>query len=253
MFDNFFEIFLADTKEGRAIHYNIRYQVYCEELEYEDSEQFPDKKEFDKWDPANDQDQRSRLFLVRLKHTKEWVGAMRLVHSSSQKLPLQEVSSLNHNVDNSSIEVSRLCLVKRLRKPYIQYPYGINETSASNYQLATKEKVADENQEKYFQHNSKVKNTIISGLFNAVSNYCKSNNIKSCYLLSSKGLMRIVKRQGFSIKQVGSSCKHRGSMRSPYLIDVDRVKVNPLGKAFNKSYRLFSELGQQKVAFSALA
>ena len=241
MFDSFFEVFLADTKEGREIHYNVRYQVYCEELGYEDTAQYPDKQEFDKWDPQSDNDQRALLFLVRLKHTKEWVGAMRLIRSGGRSgFPLQEVSSLDHNVDDFSVEVSRLCLVKSIRKPYIQNSYGIDEMDVSNDPLATK--TAENKDVKLFYNTPKVKSTIIWGLFNAASNYCFNNNINKWYLLSSKGLIRIIRRQGFSIKQVGSTCEHRGSKRSPYLINIDGSETNPIWDSFNKSYRLYSEL-----------
>ncbi len=35
MFDDHFEVFLADTRESKEIHYSIRYQVYCEEMGFE--------------------------------------------------------------------------------------------------------------------------------------------------------------------------------------------------------------------------
>ena len=49
-FDSNFEVFLADTLEGKQIHYNLRYQVYCDEMGFEDKDSFPDKMESDEWD-----------------------------------------------------------------------------------------------------------------------------------------------------------------------------------------------------------
>ncbi|BCG63298.1 MAG: hypothetical protein methR_P0997 [Methyloprofundus sp.] len=247
MFDNYFEIFLADTLEGRKIHFNIRYQVYCEELGYEDPEQFPDKLEFDKWDPQNDHDANTQLFLVRLKHTGQWIGAMRLVHHTGTSLPLEEVSTLNHSIKHPSIEISRLCLIKEIRRPYIQNAYGINEnkTEINNATSITK----DFEHIKLFYSNPKVKSTIIWGLFNATTTYSKANNIKKWYLLSSKALIRVISRQGFKIEQVGSDCEHRGK-RAPYRFDVNEISNHPIWDDFKQQYQLFSDLMRPTATFA---
>ncbi len=241
MFDNYFEIFLADTQEGREVHYNIRYQVYCEELGYEDSKKFPDQQEFDQWDPKDDQDQQSVLFLVRLKHTKQWIGTMRLVHYNGHKLPLEENTSLDHKINNSAVEISRFCLVKDIRKPYLQNAYGINESNVNKDSLPS---IDESDHIKLFYSNPKVKNTIKWGLFNASSQYSIANNIQKMYLLSNKALARMIKIQGFIIEQVGSACEHRGQ-RSPYCIDVNEIQTNPSSDNFNNHYQLYSELQQQ--------
>lgn len=238
MFDDHFEIFLADTKEGREIHHNIRYQVYCEELGYEDTTRFPDQQEFDKWDSQDDGDQQSVPFLVRLKHSNQWIAAMRVVHHRNQELPLQEFTTLDHTIHNSSIEVSRLCIVKEIRKPYIQNAYGIDETNTSNYQLATKK--SDDNVSLFYS-NPKIKNTIIWGLFNASMQYSAENNVKKCYLLASKALARVLGRQGFDIEKVGETFEHRGK-RSPYRFDVQEILTNPIWNSFVQGYRVYSEL-----------
>lgn len=239
MFDNYFEIFLADTIEGRNIHFNIRYQVYCEELGYEDPNQFPDKLEYDKWDPQNDHNSNTQLFLVRLKHTGQWIGAMRLVHHTGCSLPLEDVSTLDHNIMHPSIEISRLCLIKEIRRPYFQNAYGIDENSTRTKTVTNKEN--DFEHIKLFYSNPKVKSTIIWGLFNATAAYSKAQNIKKWYLLSSKALIRVISRQGFKIEQVGSDCDHRGK-RAPYRFDVEEISNHPIWDDFKQQYRLFSDL-----------
>jgi len=117
MFDDYFEVFLADTDEARRIHYNIRYQVYCQELAYEDSERFPNQMEIDQWDQPYHNGQGSVPFLVRLKYSGEWIGAMRLVFSNHQSLPMGDFCSVEQPIRTTDIEVSRLCLIKNIRKP----------------------------------------------------------------------------------------------------------------------------------------
>jgi len=242
MFDKYFEIILANTQKSREIHYNIRYQVYCDELGYEDVTKFPNQQEFDQWDPQNDQDQGTLLFLVRLKHTGQWIGAMRVVHCKEKKLPLQEFSTLDHNIDSSVVEFSRLCIIKEIRKPFVQNSCGINEANTSDYRIA-KDEDEDENF-KYFYSNPKVKNTIIWGLINAAMKYSADNNVKKWYLLTNKALARVVGKQGFVIDQVGKSCEHRGK-RSPYRFDLKEVQANSMWKEFKKGYRVYSELSHQ--------
>ncbi|NOR81369.1 MAG: PEP-CTERM/exosortase system-associated acyltransferase [Methyloprofundus sp.] len=240
MFDDYFEIVLADTKESREIHYNIRYQVYCDELGYEDTTKFPDQQEFDKWDPQHDKDKCSVLFLVRLKHTEQWIGAMRVVHTNDGTLPLEEFSSLDHSIDHSVVEFSRLCIIKEIRKPHIQNAYGIDENDPLNNQLVTKE---DNKHVTYFHSNPKIKSTIIWGLINAAMQYSAANNIKKWYLLTNKALARVIGRQGFTIDQVGDTCDHRGK-RSPYRFDVQEVQANSIWERFNRGYQVYSELSQ---------
>ncbi|MGZ8186120.1 MAG: GNAT family N-acyltransferase, partial [Methylobacter sp.] len=81
MFDDHFEFFLADTDESKEIHYSIRYQVYCEEMGFENKDDFPLEQEFDEYD------NHSTHFIVRHKPTGHWVGAMRLIFKNGQPLP----------------------------------------------------------------------------------------------------------------------------------------------------------------------
>ncbi len=239
MFDSYFEIFLADTLIGHNIHFNIRYQVYCEELGYEDPAKFPDKLEYDQWDPQDDHDSNTQLFLVRLKHTGQWIGAMRLVHHNNGALPLEEISGLDHNIIEPSIEISRLCLIKEIRKPHIQNAYGIDEHKTPHLH-----NINDLESIKLFYSNPKVKSTIIWGLFNAAAAYSKAQNIKKGYLLSSKALIRIISRQGFKVEQVGSQCEHRGK-RAPYRFDVEEISKHSIWDDFKQQYQLFSDLNTQ--------
>jgi N-acyl amino acid synthase of PEP-CTERM/exosortase system len=82
MFDNNFEVFLADTPESKAIHYSIRYQVYCEEMGFENKDNFPLEQEFDEYDSQ------STHFIVRTRLTGHWVGAIRMVFNTDHFLPI---------------------------------------------------------------------------------------------------------------------------------------------------------------------
>ena len=91
-FDTNFEVFLADTPGSREIHFNLRYQVYCEEMGFEDKDRFPDQMESDEWDDC------AVHFLVRHRYTGQWLAAMRLVYHKDSAFPFEEKSRLDEKI-----------------------------------------------------------------------------------------------------------------------------------------------------------
>jgi N-acyl amino acid synthase of PEP-CTERM/exosortase system len=242
MFDKYFEVFLADTDVGRKKHYNIRYQVYCEEMGFESKEQFPMEQELDQWD------ENAVHFLVRLKHTKEWIGAVRLVHHDGKSLPLEGLCPLEESTNQSnikSVELSRLCLVKEIRKPNLGNPYGIPDTPSAELELI-------DNKVKLFYSHSEVKQSIIWGLFRAASLYSQEMNVKKWYFLTTKALSRLIKREGFNMLGVGEPCEHRGK-RFPYKMDVKEILSSDFWEDYKKGYRLYSELEGMPLSQAASA
>jgi len=148
MFDKHFEVFLADTPESKKINYSIRYQVYCEEMGYENKDDFPMEMEFDEYDRF------SEHFIVRHKETGDWVAAMRLVISGEMGLPMEQHCILHEEIDNNhfrkAVELSRLCILGKVRKS--------SGKGALN------------------KSNRGVNQSILWGLFNATSEYCYVNS-----------------------------------------------------------------------------
>lgn len=234
MFDDYFDVYLADTAEGREEHYKLRYQVYCEEMGFEDKNIFSSEQEKDRWDDN------AVHFVVRHKETKQWVGAMRMVFKQDGALPLQEHCSLNtrHEPKSIDIEISRLCLVKeiRRRKTDEEPPLGLN----SNTDAATRGKNVTD-----LFNRRQINVSLIWGLFRAASIYSEENGIDNWYFLSTKALARIIGREGFKMSQVGDVCYHRGE-RYPFKIDLNEILNNAIwSKNFKEGYRLFSELADE--------
>ena len=50
MFDDYFEVYLANNEEAKRVHYNTKYQVYCEEMGFENKANFSENCERDYWD-----------------------------------------------------------------------------------------------------------------------------------------------------------------------------------------------------------
>ena len=233
MFDNHFEVFLADTKESKKINYSIRYQVYCEEMGFEKQDNFPLGQEFDNYD------QHSAHFIVRHKLSRQWVGAMRLIFQNGQSLPIEQYCTLQERIGksdiNKSAEISRLCVVKEVRRGYVDIdpPPGIE---------AENEAIKETCKVKLFPNNRNINRRIIWGLLNAATEYCYSNKIKNWYFITTTALEKVLRKGGFNMLHIGEPCNHNGE-RYPFKKDVvDTYHNETWRKNFNTGYRIFSEL-----------
>lgn len=228
MFDNYFEVLLADNDEAKQIHYNIRHQVYCEEMGFERVDNGT-KLEVDDWD------EHSVHFIVKAKQTGQYVGAMRLILPEKGYLPLEKHCTLNEAVIQSdlyrSVEVSRLCVVKEIRRRSTDGapPEGITESATT----ALSEFLHDQR---------KLNRSIIWGLFRAASLYCADNHIQNWYFLTTKILHRLITKENFKMHQVGDACVLNGE-RYPYLIKLTQeVYQNALwSPGFQAGYKFYSE------------
>ncbi len=240
MFDKYFEVFLADTAESRKINFQIRYQVYCDEMGFEDKSVFIHKEEWDKWD------HHSVHFIVRHKYTGQWVGAMRLVSPDNSQLPLSKHTTLIDNQNNaiqiksSNVELSRLCLIKEIRRRSTDStpPLGLNKFQK------TRDEQNSEKVEAIYK-DRRINLSIIWGLFRAAADYSAQNNIKRWFFLTNKALARVIGREGFLLHPAGEGCEHAGK-RYPFTMELDEIfarepQSDMAAKVKTSSYQLFSE------------
>lgn len=232
MFDDNFEVLLADTDESEKIHYSIRYQVYCEEMGFENKEDFPSEQESDEYDIH------STHFIVRERQTGQWVGAMRMIFKNDHLLPLEKHCTLNTTIKddifNRSIEISRLCLVKEIRRRStdIDPPLGLgdygNEIKAEDNVIP-------------FHRRMHAERSIIWGLFHAAAEHSKKHDIKKWYFLGTNALARIICKKGFNLQQIGEPSNFNGE-RFPFEIALKEVLSNSLWlNDFKNDYSLYSE------------
>lgn len=191
MFDNDFEVVLADNDYSRSLHYQVRYQVYCLEEGFESAAKFRASEERDDWDTQ------SAHFLVRSKQTNEWVAAMRMVIPESGPLPIEDMCDI-HPVARPSLtgetaaEISRICVINTYRR------------NSSNQQHRVH------------------KSMIMKGLLSAAAQFSQENGIFNWYFLTSPGLARIFSYLNIQLIKVGAACEHRGT-RYPYLANLEQV------------------------------
>jgi N-acyl amino acid synthase of PEP-CTERM/exosortase system len=237
MFDQHFEVFLADTQASKEIHYSIRYQVYCEEMGFENKDDFPLEQEFDQYDNY------SSHFIVRSRHTEQWIGAMRMIFNNNQPLPLEKHCTLstiiNNDIFNRSIEISRLCLIKDIRRritdtdPPLGLPQEINAIKKNNNIIP-------------FHGRRHIERSIIWGLFRAAALHSKEKNIRKWYFLSTNALARIISKTGCTMQQIGASCNYNGE-RIPFEMIVHEILSNSLWlNDFKNGYSRYSSMEASK-------
>jgi len=114
-FQEYFHVDYATSCAQKQDVYRIRYNVYCEEFQFESTDDFPDEIEFDAYD------HQSRHCLVTHRATNKPAGCVRLVPTYSNEvrdpLPLEKYcsSSLDRNLlDYLHLERSTLCEISRL-------------------------------------------------------------------------------------------------------------------------------------------
>jgi len=242
MFDNRFQVFLADTELSQRLHFQIRYRVFCIDQGFEDRKAPGLGEEKDHWD------EQSLHFLVREKSTGQWVATMRAILPKAKPFPVESLCNYIFSDDltykrDASCEISRLCIVKRYRgRQGLSDPH--REVSGCN--------TGDQRIGECLLRRQEPE--IMLGLFRAALGYSLNHKVKHWYFLISPSLARIIKRIGVTLQKIGPEIEHKGT-RAPYVTDPvascrASMKQSPLiAKMFSKdipAYQLFSELWPEK-------
>lgn len=247
MFDKQFEVFLADSPEGKEIHYRLRYQVYCMERGWENPSEFPDQMEIDGYD-AN-----SVHFLVRERATGNWIAGLRLVVGSFKDLPIAQACDASkalqvaspEALDYTAAEISRLHVLPEHRN---------GKSLPKQHGKANKRPAPGAGPGRASE--------VMLGLIRAARDYCHQHGIDSWYFITTKALGRVLQAIGLNLKPIGATVEHHG-IRQPFYGDLNvffdtMEEKNPLAhRIFEKTkgsqspgYQLFSELLEQELVAS---
>jgi N-acyl amino acid synthase of PEP-CTERM/exosortase system len=206
-----FQILLADTNELKKEVYRIRYEVYCQELNYESTNRFPNQLETDIYD--------ERSFHCLLKHRTSGVyaGCIRFVfpdpYQSEGSLPLNRVCSLD--LDTSQLpphsygEVSRLAVIHQFRRRS-----GESETPGGL--LFFDNQTQEEQEKRGFP-------LIALSLYLAATCIGIEAGVERVLVLMEPKLARHLRYFGFVFTQIGDFVDFRGK-RGPYQIMREEVE-----------------------------
>lgn len=204
-FCNRFKLVVANTTKLQEEVYRIRYEVYCQELGYENEEQYPEGKEQDVYDI------RSIHCLLHHRASGLYAGCVRLVfpamRSHEAKLPFERVlgdswRSGSRELRNLSLhsigEVSRLTVLSKFRKRQVE--------AASNF---------SDDESCYFP-------LIPLGLYLAATSIAFEMKLDSVFALMEPQLSRHFARFGIHFHQVGELVEFYGQ-RGLYQIDKEAI------------------------------
>ncbi len=206
-FFSYFDLYIADTPKLKEEVYKIRYQVYCDELNYEPQENFPDGMETDIYDS------RSIHCLLKHKSSGLYAGCVRLVLADLEKpeasFPLEKVCQ--HSVDFSRksrlhyAEVSRLAVISQFRKRKGE------QNSATGLILPEQELNPSIQEKRKFP-------VIALSLYLACISICTTLELDYLITIMEARLSRHLRIVGIPSQLIGDFVKYHGR-RGPFLID----------------------------------
>jgi len=207
MFHKYFEAVAATQEELRTEVFRIRYDVYCEELRFEDPARFPDKQEIDPFDRF------SRHCLLWHKSSRSYAGCVRLVQvdpeNPDEPLPFERLCKdrmypevLTRLVpDRRNVgEISRLAVRAsfRRRKGESSVPGGIVEERQGAFGGMRTPWIA-------------------LGLYLSAAAAGLIRGLDGVFALMEPRLARRLGTYGIKFHQVGEPVEHRGE-RAPFFI-----------------------------------
>ena len=261
MFDENYEVIVADTPAARRIHHQIRYQVYCVEHGYEDPGRHPDQEERDEWDAH------AVHFLVRERASGEWIGAMRLVKPVNGILPIHRAAKLQPGSGpvedgGKAWELSRTCILRDYRRgcrlndhvgqlqpfgnrseasgdpwqPRSSVSKRINWVAMAKLRAAHLATLAANGGVRRgmatgapsgagpSRHGSLRVNgyEILAGMLRAAIEYTRDHDTYHLYFLINRALARMVRRMQLDIIEAGGPVEHRG-VRHPYVANLNEL------------------------------
>lgn len=201
-FQKHFLLKIAENDSLLEEVYRIRYNVYCEELEYEPKENFLDQQEKDIFD------HRSIHCLLQHRESQIYAGCVRLVFPDRQNprfsLPFEKICQTEPNHSPFSYgEVSRLAVRSdfRRRAGESQTPSGIVLFDERNNITINKRRFP----------------LIALSLYLAATSIVVIADMEGAFVLMEPCLARQLQYFGFPFVRIGEPVEHHGK-RAPYQI-----------------------------------
>jgi N-acyl amino acid synthase of PEP-CTERM/exosortase system len=210
-----FHIHPADTDSDRESSYHIRYQVYCQELGYEQMPEDMKEREVDEYD------MQSRHCLLVHTASKRPIGCARLVLVDPQhpEHPLPFWKNCPQAVDTNKFdptsfkpgqlaEFSRIAIIEQFRR-------------------REKAKSSNQNPKASIMYDRRLINfpVIPICLFLAPLSMLIKSEAEYGVALMERKLVRLLRQYGIMFESIGKTVEYRG-MRGPYVIHRDNVLLN---------------------------
>jgi len=192
-FNEYFEMVPGISDELKNEVYKLRYQVYCIETGFLNTQDYPDGLEFD------DFDQRSIHYLIRHRKSGVYVASTRLilpdVNNPEKLFPLEQLCKIDNDAVMQSIdkkhlgEVSRFCVSKAFKKRK-------NEANTIAPIVSDQQDYFTPNERRTFPHLS-------LALIACCIKASYENDIHYIYVITDSPWIRFVSALGIKLIQIG--------------------------------------------------
>lgn len=219
-FNQYFEMVPALSDELKNKVYQLRFQVYCNETNFEDPTQHPGEVEYDEFD------KHSIHYLIRHRKSNTYAATTRLIlhdHLNPEKLfpielhcTIDNLEPLNGIARNKVAEVSRFCVskeFKRRKHDRIKTLTGLHE---DNIDYITEE------ERRSFPH-------ITIALIAGQIRISEEKNIHYWYAVMEPALLRFLSALGIHFTSIGPIIEYHGK-RKPCIIKVSDLLTGVLEK-----------------------
>lgn len=215
-FLNYFDIQLAESSVQLQRAAELRFQVYCDEFQYEPAENFADQRETDEFDVH------SLQCLVIHKQTALPAGCVRLVSASEDLvLPLEKYclgEVYLEYMDILSAERAKICEFSRLAvSPQFRRRKGENHTRVGEFDALD----CSHQEQRVFS---------LIGIAAFISALCLAQltGRKHIFGMMEVNLARLLRRSGLLVQQAGDFMDYHG-IRAPYYLANDSARDNMRG------------------------
>lgn len=226
-FKDYFEVVPADTPQLLEETFRLRYQVYCQEMHFEDSSQYPGDLEMDDYDP------RSVHILLRHRPSGSAVGTVRLVLADpvdpDKPFPIEEharfepgFAGVPKRLRRHTAEISRLAILRR-------FPHHAHEHARSPSLLRDTDNPAM-GQRRRFPHP-------LLALAVGIMRMSATKGITHWYALMDSSLNRLLSQYDLHLQTIGPVLDYHG-LRRPHFDSVEKV----MDKAYQRHREIWELL-----------
>lgn len=210
IYEQYFEVVMADTDEARDLSYRLRYQVYCIENAFEPASENPGERETDPYDVQSE-----HALLIHRK-TNTIAGTTRLIMTGkdggSLPQPIHDIcapeilAEVTDHIPAVQIgEMSRFAVSKEFRR-------RAEDKTTLTGGLSQE---GEANPRRVIPH-------ISLGLMQATISMAKANDITHLYAVMEPALLRMLRHLGIYFEKLGPVVDYHGR-RQPCYCDLDHL------------------------------
>lgn len=220
--------------------YNIRHQVYCEELGFEPIRE--DRQETDEFDAY------SRYCLIQHKNSGDYAGTVRIVspRTENELLPIEKYCAFaleTSELKPKDYTRQEICEISRLA-----VPAHFRRRNTDQYRGAETGVINEQN---YSQEELRCFPFLAIGLYLAAASLATRTGHKHAFVMMEPRLARSMSFIGVKFKQLGPAVEYHGK-RAPYYINADMLHRS-LPQGFKRLYQLIDQSFEKQVVAAKLA